>query len=133
MIRLQRVGRKNDPSYRVVVTEKQNAAKSGKFLEVVGSYDARKDRRLFNAERIRHFISHGARTSPTVHNLLITEGVIGGKKINVLPKNKNRKPAIVEPNIVSEVTPEVVQEVIPEIASEVVAETSEPATIKGIN
>ena len=60
MIRLQRVGRKNDPSYRVVVTEKQNAAKSGKFLEVVGSYDARKDRRLFNAERIRHFISHGA-------------------------------------------------------------------------
>ncbi len=40
-IRLQRVGRKNDPSFRVVVTDSKHGPQSGKFLEVVGAYDAR--------------------------------------------------------------------------------------------
>ena len=47
-VRLQRVGRRNDPSFRVVVTDSQNAAKSGKFLEIVGSYDPRKNSKQIN-------------------------------------------------------------------------------------
>jgi small subunit ribosomal protein S16 len=87
-VRLQRVGRKNDPSFRVVVTNSLNAPKSGKFLEVVGSYDARKDRIDLKGERIKHWISNGAQVSDTVHNLLVSKKVIEGKKINVLPKKK---------------------------------------------
>ena len=83
MIRLQRVGRRNDPSYRVVVTDKENSTKSGKFIEIVGSYDTRhKDKILLEKERILYWISKGARPTDTMNNLLITNSVITGKKIN---------------------------------------------------
>jgi len=86
-IRLQRVGRKNDPSFRVVVTEHTTAAKKpGSFQEVLGSYDPRKDTNELKVERIKFWMERGAQASGTVHNLLIKAGVITGKKINVLPK-----------------------------------------------
>ncbi|MBI2024436.1 30S ribosomal protein S16 [Candidatus Giovannonibacteria bacterium] len=86
MIRLQRVGRKNDPSFRVVVTDSRNSPKSGRFVEIVGSYDARKDRAELKKERILDWISKGANPSSTIHNLLIEKGVIEGKKIDVSSK-----------------------------------------------
>ena len=86
-IRLQRVGRKNDPSFRVIVTEHTTAAKKpGSFQEVLGSYDPRKDKHELNIERVKYWMGCGAQVSSTVHNLLITAGVMSGKKINVLPK-----------------------------------------------
>jgi len=85
-IRLARIGRKNDPTFRVVVTEHTRGPKSGKHLEILGNYNPKMDEIKLNGERILHFISHGAQVSDTVHNLLIKEGVIKGKKINVLPK-----------------------------------------------
>lgn len=86
-IRLQRVGRKNDPSFRVVVTEHSTAAKKpGSFLEILGSYDPRKDVHTIHADRVKYWIERGAQLSGTVHNLLITAGIISGKKINILPK-----------------------------------------------
>ena len=85
-IRLQRVGRKHDPSFRVVLTDRRNATKSGKFLEVLGSYNARFGSPVIKADRVLHWIKMGAQPSDTVHNLLINEKVIEGKKINVLPK-----------------------------------------------
>lgn len=90
MIRLQRVGRKNEPSFRVVVTESQNGPKSGRSLEVVGSYDPRegKGNNALNKERILHWISKGAQTSETMHNMLVSQKIISGKKVNPLPKKK---------------------------------------------
>ena len=85
-IRLQRVGRKNDPSFRVVLTDSKNATRSGKFLEILGSYSARQGEPVINGERVKHWMSVGAKPSDTVHNLLVTKKVITGKKINVLPK-----------------------------------------------
>lgn len=86
-IRLQRVGRKNDPSFRVIVTEHTTAAKKpGSFQEVLGNYDPRKDSVTLKAERISYWMSRGAQVSGTVHNLLINEKIIEGKKVNVLPK-----------------------------------------------
>jgi ribosomal protein S16 len=38
-IRLQRIGRKNDPAFRAVLTDSKNSTKSGKFLEIVGTYN----------------------------------------------------------------------------------------------
>jgi small subunit ribosomal protein S16 len=86
-IRLQRVGRKHEPTFRVVLTDARNAAKTGKMLEILGSHDPRsKDRTQLNVERIKHWISMGAQPSGTMHNMLITKGVIEGKKVNVLPR-----------------------------------------------
>jgi len=88
-IRLQRVGRKNDPSFRIVVTESTNAAKkSGRFAEVLGSYDARHGEPVIKADRLRHWIGMGAQVSDTVHNILVKEKIIKGPKKNVLPPKK---------------------------------------------
>lgn len=87
-IRLQRVGRKNDPSFRVVVTDSRNSTKSGKFIEVVGSYDARKGEPQLKAERIQYWLSKGAKTSDTVHNLLVSKSIISSSKIDVSKKAK---------------------------------------------
>lgn len=85
-IRLQRRGRKNDPSFRVIVVDSHRAAKTGNYLEMVGSYDPRTDRIELNSERIKHWISEGATLSGTVHNLLVSNKIIDAKKVNVLPK-----------------------------------------------
>ncbi len=86
MIRLQRVGRKNEAIFRLVVTEKQNGPKSGRFLELLGSYNPKLNEINFKKERIEHWLSHGAQPSDTVHNLFVKEGIIKGEKKNVLPK-----------------------------------------------
>ena len=77
---------KNDPSFRVIVVESKRKPQPGNYLEMVGSYDPRTDRIDLKADRIKHWISMGATTSETVHNLLVSNKVIDAKKINVLPK-----------------------------------------------
>ena len=88
MIRLQRVGRKHEPVFRLVLTDSKNGPKSGKYLEVLGSYDPRNDNKIeqFNVAKIKEHISKGAQLSNTVHNFLVTKKVIEGKKKNALPK-----------------------------------------------
>jgi small subunit ribosomal protein S16 len=85
-IRLKRVGRKHDPSFRIVVTESARGPKSGKYLEMLGSYDPRRDNPSIKTERVRYWISKGAQVSNTVYNLLIDQKIIEGKKKNVLPR-----------------------------------------------
>ena len=85
-IRLQRRGRKNDPSFRVLVVDSHTGPKSGKYVEMVGSYDPRIDHVDLKPERIKHWMSQGAQVSNTVHNLLVSQKVIDAKKRNVLPK-----------------------------------------------
>lgn len=98
-IRLQRVGRKNDPSFRIVVMPSQKDSQSGKVTEILGSYNARHGKPQVNAERVKYWLSMGALASGTVHNILVKQKVITGKTVNVLPKRK--------PKEVSAETPEV--------------------------
>lgn len=114
-LRLQRVGRKNDPSFRVVVTESQNGPKSGNFLEILGSYDARQGVPQLKGDRIKHWLSKGALASDTVHNMLVRFGQLEGDKINMLP---TRKPA----EVVAEVAP-APEAPAPEVVAEATAET----------
>ncbi|MCC6198748.1 30S ribosomal protein S16 [Candidatus Nomurabacteria bacterium] len=85
-IRLQRIGRKNEVAFRVVLTDSKNAAKSGKFKEVLGFYTLKEDKIEFKKERISHWLSVGAQPSDTVYNMLVSAGIIEGKKRNVLSK-----------------------------------------------
>ena len=88
-IRLQRVGRKHEPSFRLVLTDSKNSTKSGKYLENLGNYDARRgEKSEFKADRITYWVSKGAQLSGTVNNLLIDKKIVNGKKINVLPLKK---------------------------------------------
>lgn len=87
MIRFQRRGRVNDPSFRVVVTEKRSKPKSGE-LEVLGSYHPKTKATILKNERILYWISKGAQTSPTVHNLLVKRGVLKAATINKAKQKK---------------------------------------------
>ena len=119
-IRLQRVGRVNDPSFRVVVTESTNATRSGRFLEIVGNYDIKKGGVEFNAERIKYWLSKGAQATGTVHNFLISQKIITGKKINVLPKKRPIKK--------EEVVPAATQVAVPTVEAKP-AETPQAETV----
>ncbi len=85
-MRLQRIGRKNDPSYRVIVTDSRNAAKRGKNVDLIGSYSPKAGVFQIDGEKAKHWISKGVQVSDTVHNFLVTQKIIEGKKKNVLPK-----------------------------------------------
>lgn len=92
-IRLSRVGRKHDPSYRVIVTEKGRGPQTGAYVEKLGTYDPRSDEYDLKAERIQHWISEGAKPSDTMHNLLVKAEIIEGDTINPLPK---KSPVVAE-------------------------------------
>lgn len=79
-IRLNRTGKRNRVSYRLVVQEKTQAP-GKRHIEVVGSRDPHQKTTLLNTERILHWIGQGAQPSAAVHNLLVSEGVIQGEKI----------------------------------------------------
>lgn len=85
-IRLQRVGRKHEPAFRLVLTDSKNSTKSGRFNEILGSYDPRKESDSLNKDRIQHWLGKGISVTGSVHNLLVSHKIIDGKKINVLPK-----------------------------------------------
>lgn len=88
VIRLQRVGKKNQPSYRIVLAE-STAPVKGKFIEILGNYNPRLKTKAFEKDRILHWLSKGAKASPTVHNLLVGEKIIEGSKVKAwTPKRK---------------------------------------------
>lgn len=88
MVRLQRVGKKHDPSFRVVLADSRRAARSGSVKDILGFYNARKNQTKLNGDKIKEWISKGAKPSDTVRNLLVKERIIKGPKINVLPPKK---------------------------------------------
>jgi len=85
-IRMQRTGRINQPSYRIIVTEHTRGPKTGSFVEEIGTYNPATKTRTLNDERVEYWLSVGAKPSGTMHNMLLSAGVIKGKKVNVLPK-----------------------------------------------
>ncbi len=86
MMRLQRIGRKNNPTYRVIVTDSRNAAKRGRSVDLLGSYDPKAGKFEIDAEKAKYWISKGVQPSDTVHNFLVSKKVIEGKKRNVLSR-----------------------------------------------
>jgi small subunit ribosomal protein S16 len=92
-IRLQRTGRINQASYRIIVTEHTRPAKTGDFVEELGTYNPNTKARTLNEERVKYWLSVGAQASGTMHNMLVSLGIVKGKKINVLPKKTVEKKA----------------------------------------
>ena len=70
-IRLTRHGRKKKPFYRVVAANSE-AARDGKFLEILGTYDPLKDPAEFKVDssKVDKWLSLGAKPTDTVRSLL---------------------------------------------------------------
>jgi len=133
MIRFQRIGRTNDPAFRIVVLEKERAAKAGNIVQLLGTYNPRSKALTLNEEQVKHWISKGAQPTGSIHNLLVNKGVITGKKVNVLSKKtpqKKEQEAVAGAVLVAEV-PAATEAAAAPTEAEVVAEvelTSETAT-----
>ncbi len=86
VMRLQRVGRRNNPSFRIVVTDRRTGVKSKKHIDRIGFYDPKIDQVQLDTKKAKDWLSHGVQPSDTVYNILVSEKVLTGKKRNVLPK-----------------------------------------------
>lgn len=82
-IRLRRIGKTKQPSYRVVVADSRSP-RDGKFIEIIGHYNPIRQPKVLeiNADRARYWLMNGAQPSDTVvylfkqKNILDSEGKI---------------------------------------------------------
>lgn len=91
-IKLQRIGKKHQPSYRVVVAEKRSKMLAPP-VEDLGSYDPRTKATTVKKERVLHWVKMGAQPTVTAHNLLVKEGAIIAPKRAVKMAKATAKPA----------------------------------------
>ncbi len=91
-IRLARVGKRKQPTYRFVINESTRDT-HGNMLEILGHYNPFTKVIEVKKDRILHWISKGAQLSPTVHNMFIDQNVITGDKVHASKgKKKNAEP-----------------------------------------
>lgn len=130
MIRFQRTGRTNAPAFRIVLLEKARAAKDGNIVEQLGTYNPRDKSLTLDETRVKNWIAKGAQPTDSIRNLLITKGILEGKKVNVLPKKTPIKKEVKEevvvpaPVVVAPTEAEVVDEALPAVEETPVAEVT---------
>lgn len=80
-IRLSRVGKTKEPSYRLIVLDKRKDP-WGDYLENLGTVNRRGKEKSYklNAERIQYWISKGAQPTNPVWNMLVDQKIVVGKK-----------------------------------------------------
>lgn len=98
-MRLQRTGRKNDASFRFIVTDSRRGPKSGNHVDLLGSFNPKLNQIQIDGEKAKAWIAKGVQVSDTVHNILVSQKIIEGKKINVLPR---KSPIIDEAKVKAE-------------------------------
>ena len=94
-IKLQRVGRKHQPSYRLVVAEARSKM-AAPPVEDLGSYHPATKATAFKKERISYWLGLGAQPTVTVHNLLVAQGVVSTPKRAVKMVKAVAKPVVAE-------------------------------------
>lgn len=78
-IKLQRIGKKHQPSYRLIVAVKKTTMVAPP-VEDLGVYNPFTKVAVLKNERILHWLSVGAQPTVTAHNLLVKHGVISVPK-----------------------------------------------------
>lgn len=88
-IRLQRVGRKGYPVYRLAVQESQRHPSSGRVVAYVGSYNPHTKAANVQVELAQKYLDNGAQPTPRVVKLLADAGVMLPKWVQAAtPKTK---------------------------------------------
>ena len=132
-VRLKRVGRKHDPSFRIVVVENTKAPQGG-YLESVGFYNAMQKQVQLKKERIQYWMGVGAQPTAVVHNILVQQGVIQAPKIAVHKRSKKKeqeetpKSEEIKQAVKAEVQEEATQEAQDEKTEEQSTEKEQPET-----
>jgi small subunit ribosomal protein S16 len=91
VIRYLRRGKKNQPFFKIVVNDKRRAPRGGRFVEQVGFWNPLTKEKKLEAERIKYWMSVGAKPSPSVFNLLVSAKIVEGKKVAVHKKSKKKE------------------------------------------
>ncbi|HEY5792109.1 MAG TPA: 30S ribosomal protein S16 [Chthoniobacterales bacterium] len=70
-IRLRREGARNHPYYKIIVAD-QRSPRDGKFIEILGTYDPKREGENFSIalDRAEYWVGVGARPSQTVNSLI---------------------------------------------------------------
>ncbi len=89
-IRLQRIGRKSLPIYRLAVQESQRHPSSGRVVAYVGSYNPHTKETRVDAEKIEKFLGNGAQPTPRVVRILKDQKVKMPDWVKV-PADKKRE------------------------------------------
>ncbi len=126
-IRFFRKGRKKQPFYKIVVTDKNNPPSSGRFVEEVGFYNPHTKECKIEGERVIYWIGKGAQPSDVVHNLLVKKEIIKGEKKNVVSLTKKRQAKIEEEKKKTESKVEEAEPIVEEETAEVAEEVEEMA------
>ena len=76
-IRLRRTGSRGQPSYRIVVADKESP-RDGRFLEILGYYNPRTEPATMKVkeDRVYDWMSKGAQPTESVAQLFKTAGVL---------------------------------------------------------
>ncbi|MBI4993759.1 30S ribosomal protein S16 [Candidatus Wolfebacteria bacterium] len=78
-IKFKRIGKKHQPSYRIIVNEKRSKM-SGRFIEDIGWYNPSSKEFKVDKERALYRIKTGAQPTDSVYNLLVKAKIVEGKK-----------------------------------------------------
>ena len=80
-IRLTRIGKRKQPVYRFIVSEKGRDP-WGRALEILGNYNPRSTPVTIDlkTDRVKHWLAMGAQTSDTVWNLFVDQKLVEGDK-----------------------------------------------------
>ena len=89
-IKLKRIGKKHQPSYRLIVAEKRSKL-DGAFVDDLGWLNPRSKDFNINKDKAAHWLKNGAQPTDTAYNLLVKSGVISGSKKPVHKKKKEKK------------------------------------------
>lgn len=89
-IRLGRIGKGIQPSYRIIIQEKTLSPK-GKAFEIVGSYNPKTKNLVAARDRIEHWISHGAHPSSSLAILFKKNGFSNMEKFIKMEHHQRKK------------------------------------------
>lgn len=96
-LKLQRIGKKKQAFFRLIVQEKARDPHD-KNAEILGWYNPYTKAKELKKERIAYWLSQGAEPTDTLHNLFVDEGLITDKKEKTFKISKKRKEKIAEKN-----------------------------------
>lgn len=87
-IRMQRLGRKGYPVYRVVVQDSRQSPSSGKYIALLGSYNPHTKTASLEKDKAQHFLKNGAQPSERVVKLFAEEKISLPKWVEKPQKQK---------------------------------------------
>jgi len=93
-IKLKRIGKKHQPSFRIIIAEKRSKL-SGGYVEDIGWLNPLTKDYNLKKDRVEYWLKNGAQPTDTVYNLLVKSGLINGPK---RPKHSKKRSNVTQIN-----------------------------------